>query len=251
MKQHMAHRRYDLDDGFFDSIDTPAKAYWLGFITADGCIRTDHGKNVVQVKLMASDAGHLEKLKAAVDVQRPLKYAPRSGIAGPTAVLQVTSPPMVAALATLGITPRKSMTVQPWIGPADLMPHYWRGLFDGDGCISRETARNKWALTLCGSLPCVEAFAGWARDASGACSTPYSHSNIWYWKVSGLARPQALARALYANADRSVVLDRKLARALELLAVDLESVRVAGNARRAASIREAWRTGSRSRSPLP
>jgi hypothetical protein len=247
MKKHMSHRRYDLDDEFFDSIDTEAKAYWLGFITADGCIRTDHGMNSVQVKLMASDANHLEKLKLAVDVQRPLLYAARSGVAGPAVTLSLSSRHMVRALVALGVTPRKSATAEPWEGPAALMPHYWRGLFDGDGCISRETARNKWALTLCGTLPCVQAFAGWAREVCGATSSPYHRSNIWYWKVAGLGRPQALARALYAGADHDTVLDRKLARACGLLAIDLESVRLAANARRAESIREAWRTGKRRR----
>ncbi len=252
MKKHMAHRRYDLDDEFFDSIDSEAKAYWLGFITADGCVMTDHGKNLIQVKLMESDANHLDKLKSALDTQRPLVYSARSGVAGPCVKLLLTSPQMVTALVALGVTPRKSMVVKPWYGPMSLMPHYWRGLFDGNGCISKEAARpNKWALTLCGSLPCVQAFATWACDVSGARSSPYTRSNIWYWKVAGLAKPQVLARELYANANPAIALDRKIARARDLLAIDLELERLAANARRAASAREAWRTGRRSKSSTP
>src|SRR6202012_252825 len=62
-------RIYALDDYFFDVIDTEAKAYWLGFITADGCVRAGVISNGWQrhglsVKLKASDSGHLEKLKA-------------------------------------------------------------------------------------------------------------------------------------------------------------------------------------------
>lgn len=246
MKKHMPHRRYDLDDGFFDSVDTEAKAYWLGFITADGCIRTDHGKNVVQVKLMTSDAGHLEKLKSAVDAQRPLVFADRAGVAGPTAMLALSSRQMVTALADLGVGPRKSMTVRPWDGPPSLMPHYWRGLFDGDGSISRETARCKWTLAICGSLACVEAFGEWGRQICNSTSMPWTQSNVWRWKVAGLGRPQALAGALYS--DASVALDRKVARARELLSVDLDAVRAASNARRSAATREAWATGRRSRS---
>ena len=32
-------RRYSLDEHYFDVIDTPEKAYWLGFIGADGCVQ--------------------------------------------------------------------------------------------------------------------------------------------------------------------------------------------------------------------
>jgi hypothetical protein len=40
-----AHRRYAVDEAFFDVINTEEKAYWLGFLTADGTIR----ENVVML----------------------------------------------------------------------------------------------------------------------------------------------------------------------------------------------------------
>ena len=39
-----------------------------------------------------------------------------------------------------GITAKKTDALQPWDGPADLMPHYWRGLIDGDGSITHQRA---------------------------------------------------------------------------------------------------------------
>jgi hypothetical protein len=207
---------YHLDETFFDVIDTEAKAYWLGFITADGCVRTDHSSHQLKVKLMISDAPHLEKLKTALAADYPITSGDRQGVAGAWAALTVSSPHMIDSLASLGVTPRKSLTVQPWDGHADLMRHYWRGLFDGDGYIGREAARNKWTLNLCGSDACVAAFADWARGICGATSRPYSASNIWRWKVAGLAAPQALAREMYG--DALVYLDRKHERAADLLA---------------------------------
>lgn len=207
--------RYRFDESFFDSVDTEEKAYWLGFITADGCVRTDRGRSRVQIKLMETDASHLEKLKAAVGSGKPLTFSARRGVAGPAADLTLTSPHLVEALAALGVTARKSAVVRPWDGPDHLMTHYWRGLFDGDGCISKATGGNKWALTLCGSGACITEFAEWASEVCGATSKPYYRSNIWYWKVSGLAAPQALARHLYGGA--SVYLDRKYERAQRLI----------------------------------
>ena len=208
--------RYAFDETFFDSIDTEAKAYWLGFITADGCVRTDHSFHQLRVKLKVSDAPHLEKLKSALAASSPIKSGERRGIAGAWASLTVSSPHMIESLLRLGVTPRKSLTAEPWDGPAELMRHYWRGLFDGDGYIGRETARNKWTLSFCGSSACVSAFAGWAREICGATSQPSARCSIWYWKVSGLAAPQALAREAYR--DATVYLDRKRELALNLLA---------------------------------
>lgn len=206
---------YRLDSAFFDCIDTEAKAYWLGFITADGCIGTGHHVNRLSVKLMQSDAGHLEKLKTDLVAEHPIHRAPRRGVAGASAAVFLSSRPLVQALAQLGVTSRKSGTVRPWRGPDELMRHYWRGMFDGDGCLSRASAREIWSLTLCGSEPCILAFAEWARPICRSTSEPYFHSNIWYWKTGGLAAPQALARALYE--DAAVYLDRKRELALQLM----------------------------------
>ena len=49
-------------------IDTEEKAYWLGFITADGCIVSKGG---LSVNLVATDAGHLEKLSVSLSSSWP------------------------------------------------------------------------------------------------------------------------------------------------------------------------------------
>ena len=49
---------YDKD--YFEVINTPEKAYWLGFIYADGCITK---RNVFSIKLSIKDIELLEELK--------------------------------------------------------------------------------------------------------------------------------------------------------------------------------------------
>lgn len=77
----------------------------------------------------------------------------------PNANLSVGSRRLADALIGLGIGPRKSATQEPWNGPEDLMPHYWRGLFDGDGSLARKSA-DLWTVFLCGSEPCVRGVQG-------------------------------------------------------------------------------------------
>ena len=43
----------------FDEINSPEKAYWLGFIVADGYLNDD--KNMLRIKLGNKDKSHLEK----------------------------------------------------------------------------------------------------------------------------------------------------------------------------------------------
>ena len=63
-----AARTQTLNQAFFANIDTESKAYWLGFINADGCVQAGPvgtagwQRHSLSVKLKASDAGHLEGL---------------------------------------------------------------------------------------------------------------------------------------------------------------------------------------------
>ena len=57
-------RKYVIDHHFFDEIDTEEKAYWLGFITADGNVMQTKTGSTLRVILAVKDAGHLERMNA-------------------------------------------------------------------------------------------------------------------------------------------------------------------------------------------
>jgi hypothetical protein len=218
--------RYRLNEAFFDVIDTEAKAYWLGFITADGCVQSGRigvngwQRNQVTVKLKESDAEHLEKLKSGLSAENPVRLVLQTGLAGPGAEIALNSERLTAALIRLGVTPRKSLIVEPWDGPADLMRHYWRGLFDGDGTLVKHPGRDaKWHLRMLGSEAVVEAFRAWAAPISGSAAKKYPKGNIWSWTAGGLSSPQAIAREMYGGA--TVYLDRKYDLALQLMATPI------------------------------
>src|SRR5487761_67173 len=64
-------RVYTVDEHYFNVIDTPDKAYWLGFIAGDGYVREDCG--VLLVRLAEADAGHLRKLSVALGSSASLR----------------------------------------------------------------------------------------------------------------------------------------------------------------------------------
>jgi hypothetical protein len=246
------YRKYTLNENYFDSIDTPEQAYWLGFFTADGCVMgTPY--NTIRLSLKKSDKDHVQLFRDTLGSNNLLQY--RESDTGNTVGVGWGSVYMVKSLERLGVTPRKSLTAEPWSGPEGLMPHYWRGLFDGDGTIFRTYPKarpgcEEWWTGICGSQSCVEAFAEWGRSVTGSkakigLSTKRS-PDCWSWKLGGGPKPQLLAKALYK--DASVALERKRVLAETLISIDFDQVRIKANAARGLKVRTIGsRTGSTSR----
>ena len=64
--------RYLLNERYFENIDTGSKAYWLGFIAADGCVVNKKGKRLLYIELSKKDKCHLENFKKEVEYEGPI-----------------------------------------------------------------------------------------------------------------------------------------------------------------------------------
>lgn len=112
---------------FFEIINSEEKAYWLGFIMADGCVSKTHGSKVV-IKLAKKDGHHLKKWHTTIDSNLNIHWM-QSGVQS-----QHYSSKMCADLIILGCTPKKTLTLKfPNLNKL-LYRHFIRGYFDGDGC---------------------------------------------------------------------------------------------------------------------
>lgn len=130
IKLSRAHRKYNLDESFFEKIDNEEKAYWLGFFSGDGTI-TD--ENRLKLRLAIKDKVHLKKFKEIVQ-WNGRDYFPKDQKA-----LEVNfrSFKMVKDLANYFVTPRKTFAVKFPNIPKSLERHFIRGVFDADGCINK------------------------------------------------------------------------------------------------------------------
>lgn len=207
-------RKYAMDEHYFDVVDTPEKAYWLGFIAGDGGVQPG-GR--LRVNLATVDAGHLRKLAAALGTESPVRHGTTklNGKTYSRVTLAVCSVRLTRGLGAQGIAPRKTWGMEPWDGPADLMPHYWRGLVDADGTLIPVFP---WSVNLVGLKPVVSAFNDWMRSVyPSARITPRPRRDpLWSSSISGRLGAQAVAGALYG--DGAVALDRKAERAMAILA---------------------------------
>jgi hypothetical protein len=124
-----AHRKHSLDESFFSEIDSEEKVYWLGFLCGDGTITG----NRVRLELAVMDELHLNRFKAAVKWSGKNYYHKCGAVE-----VSFKSLKMVKDLACYHITPRKTYTVRFPDIPKSLERHFIRGVFDADGCMTKQ-----------------------------------------------------------------------------------------------------------------
>lgn len=131
------NRTYDCDLNYFEIIDTEHKAYWLGFIMADGCINKNQ---TFEITLKEEDRYMLEILKCDIKSNAPLveKVINFNGYTYKAVRLGVCRKQFGQHLIHKGVVSNKSAIIRiPFDSiPKQLIHHFIRGYFDGDGCIS-------------------------------------------------------------------------------------------------------------------
>ena len=125
----------------FDNIDTEEKAYWLGFLYADGNIAKD--TNNVELGLSYNDFEHLQKFNVFMEHEKNIINI--SNVTFNNKVYKrcrwiVNNKHLHDTLNTLGCIPAKSLILKfPNINifrDMSLIRHFIRGYVDGDGCLS-------------------------------------------------------------------------------------------------------------------
>lgn len=140
-KREMSYikQKYSLNENYFDKIDTPNKAYILGFLYADGY--NNYLTRTITLSLQERDKEILEKIKSEIGSNRPLFFQ-NIRDKRPTCQNQyslcITNKHMSERLKELGVTQSKSLELQfpDWIDKK-LIPHFLRGYMDGDGYIAK------------------------------------------------------------------------------------------------------------------
>lgn len=129
--QKIRHRKYIFNEDFFNIIDTEEKAYWLGFIYADGCLY----ENSLRIELQLRDIEILKKFKkdiGAYDSKIKINYDKQS------CQIILNSKINLENLFKHGCYINKTFKIKfPTKEqiPDNLIHHFMRGYFDGDGCI--------------------------------------------------------------------------------------------------------------------
>ena len=131
-------RGYKLNHDYFDELNE-TKAYWLGFIAADGTVRKN--KNEIKIGLKASDIDILKQLKNDLESEAPIKfYITNNGYE--VVEFKFSSAKIKSKLAFYSIVPNKT-----YLGitmkniPDNLKLAFIKGFFDGDGSFSSKKVK--------------------------------------------------------------------------------------------------------------
>ncbi len=130
-------RKYIFNEDYFRDIDTEEKAYFLGLIMADGFV--DKKEKLLGISLKNEDSYILEKLLSELKLESGLKSKKNDT----QKVIYVCSKKLVKDLKKYSITPNKTFTIKFPRLREDLIRHFLRGYFDGDGCVGE---RQYWLI---------------------------------------------------------------------------------------------------------
>lgn len=139
-------RKYNLDESFFDKIDTEAKSYFLGLLYADGC---NYGKrnNAIAIGLQERDGYILKQFSNELKTDRPLVFRKATKINWQNTLrLDINSRKISENLIKLGCWPKKDYNLKfptEEQVPNNLINHFIRGFMDGDGSILYSKCHNR------------------------------------------------------------------------------------------------------------
>lgn len=160
----LRRRRYvALDENYFDAIDTEAKAYFLGLLWADGNNCEYKRKKKVQISLQEGDKRILEIFKRELKFTGVLSF--KSGrmskgykkLSKGQYYIQIYNDKLYDTLYAHGMISNKTLFLKfPTCVPDNLMNHFIRGYFDGDGCIYIKDGTTQCSFNICGTKDMVE-----------------------------------------------------------------------------------------------
>ena len=140
-----AARKYNFDENYFDNIDTPNKAYILGFLYSDGCV-SKKGTEMI-IKLHNKDKNLLNQIKEEMKSEHPIKSVIQATREEQVS-FRVSSINLCKKLISHGVFPAKTFIIEFPKLEDSLINHFIRGYFDGDGCISKVKNRNSYRVTI-------------------------------------------------------------------------------------------------------
>lgn len=228
-----AAKKYYCNENFFETIDTEEKAYWLGFLYADGYVTKSGPYNcgTVGIALKNDDKKHLEKFACSLGANNPIyTYKVSSGYSPNTVYSRITikSSKLFNDAIKQGIFEHKTKILQaPLHVPAELKHHFIRGYFDGDGSITRCLKRRRpgkpkngldYSIKIEGVVPILDYIKKFIHENNIATIRRYyqRRKNGSTYNIDFAGNQQVLKfyKALYKESH--IWLDRKYDRFQEL-----------------------------------
>jgi hypothetical protein len=211
-------RKYSFNENYFENIDTESKAYWLGFIAADGSIsKRKTGQN--SFSLYLHEIEPLEALRKDLESDKPIylqdnskyenKYSNKMGYR-----ITFISNKMVSDLETHGILERKTFKLKLPNLKKELYSHFVRGYFDGDGSVFYSKSRDKideiLCVSICGTIDFLNQICNVANiDTKKIYKDTRKETDCYNLKLYNQTQALPFYQYIYSNINNSFYLKRK------------------------------------------
>lgn len=216
--------KYNFDESYFDVIDTEHKAYWLGFLMADGYIlskRKGKRKNESQsfgFAISVKDMEMFDYFKKDLQAENPVNiYRNTTTSFGDDfsyGRILLTSQHAVDSLKSHGIVENKTFVTEMPALSEELIPHFIRGYSDGDGSVTRDI-NNRVSWAFCGTKELLTSFQEYfGTNYKLSQRFPERHNNNWTLKISGWTNVPRLLDIVYK--DATIYLKRKYDKYVEI-----------------------------------
>ncbi len=225
---------FSVNESYFKTIDSAEKAYWLGFLYADGYVTKRHQ---VGLSLAEQDAHHVEKFREAVNSTHPIHCYTSSGYGhGKYVKLIFSCQEMTSDLIQLGCVQQKSLVLKfPTEDQvlSNFMRDFVRGYFDGDGSITTGGIGRPLTLRICGTREFLEGVRNYFNTivypdkiSNQLEKRKRDQKNNYSLTISSHNKARKILDCLYKSAP--VYLDRKYALYLKKCANTVEPTRNGG-----------------------
>lgn len=204
-------RKNKLDHNYFEVIDTEDKAYWLGFIMADGCVYRGSDKKSyrLQINLKSTDVEQLNKFQESI--QSSYKIQIKKVGKHEACLLKVNSTKMCEDLIGWNVIPSKSLICEMPSIQQELVRHFVRGYFDGDGSLDLHKERDVRARIVGGEKILEQIQTHLQKEGIvSKVSKPTKNKSTYTLELPVGSESMKFASWMYENS--SISLGRKLRR---------------------------------------
>ncbi|MCF0125345.1 MAG: hypothetical protein HUJ68_06250 [Clostridia bacterium] len=194
----------------FEVIDTEEKAYWLGFLYADGSVgSTDYR---VELGLSLEDIKHVEKFKAFIGLDNKISIREKTK----SCRYAFKNKDFKQHLINKGCVPNKSLVLKfptKEQVPKHLIRHFMRGYMDGDGWLSYTDKFNQ--IGFIGTLDFVEKAIEEFEIGGNKIQNVHREDGAKRYMIADKKRVVKFLNTLYQ--DATIYLDRKYENYLKII----------------------------------
>lgn len=206
-----ANKKNNYHESIFEKIDSADKAYWIGFITADGYIHEKRG--YLRIKLQNLDRNHLFKFANFIGANKESVKTEFHNITHkPLAKIEISSRKIVDSLIKLNIRQHKSTREKVANIPEEYIRDYLRGLIDGDGSIRPDGS----GISLNNSKEVLLFMLNIIIDKFGIAKVKIqNHDHTWKIEYRSKKNVKTILNYLYYD-NCTTYLDRKFSLAIAI-----------------------------------